>query len=55
MTDSQKLLIEYARDGSEPAFRELVTRYVGLVYSAALLLVDGDAHLAQDVTQTVFH
>jgi RNA polymerase sigma factor (sigma-70 family) len=54
MTDSQTLLAEYARAGSESAFRELVTRYIGLVYSTALRLVDGDTHLAEDVAQTVF-
>jgi Sigma-70 region 2 len=54
MTDSRQLLAEYARDGSEAAFRELVTRYVDLVYSAANRLVENDAHRAQDVTQTVF-
>lgn len=54
MTDSRTLLSEYAENGSEAAFRELVTRYLGLVYAAALRLVDGDAHLAQDVAQTVF-
>src|ERR1017187_1497491 len=54
MTDSQTLLAEYARDGSESAFRELTARYLGLVYSTALRLLDGDAHLAEDVAQTVF-
>lgn len=54
MTDSHTLLAEYAETGSESAFRELVTRYFGLVYAAALRLVDGDAHLAEDVAQTVF-
>src|SRR5882724_6706075 len=54
MTDSQKLLAEYARTGSDAAFRELVTRYVDLVYSTALRLVGGDGHRAQDVTQIVF-
>ncbi len=54
MTDSQQLLAEYARTGSEAAFRELVTRYVDLVYSTALRLVGGDTHRAEDVTQTVF-
>src|SRR6476661_3572184 len=53
MTDSQALLAEYAKNGSEPAFRELVGRYVGLVYCTALRLVGGDTHLAEDVAQIV--
>ncbi|MCX6923111.1 MAG: sigma-70 family RNA polymerase sigma factor [Verrucomicrobia bacterium] len=54
MTDSQRLLVEYAKNGSESAFRELVSRYSNLVYSTALRLVGGDTHLAEDVAQTVF-
>jgi RNA polymerase sigma factor (sigma-70 family) len=54
MTDSQKLLAEYARNGSESAFRELVARYINLVYSTALRLVGGNTQLAEDVAQTVF-
>ena len=54
MTESQTLLAEYARIGSEAAFTELVTRYIGLVYSTSLRLVNGDTHLAEDVAQTVF-
>jgi len=54
MTDSQTLLSLYARTGSESAFRELVSRYIDLVYSAAFRLVGGDAQAAQDVAQTVF-
>jgi RNA polymerase sigma factor (sigma-70 family) len=54
MTDSQSLLAEYAQTGSEPAFKELVSRYINFVYSTALRLVGGDAHLAEDVAQTVF-
>lgn len=54
MTDSQSLLADYVRTGSDRAFRDLVTRYVDLVYSTALRLVNGDAHRAEDVTQTVF-
>ena len=54
MTDSQQLLVEYVRTGSEAAFRELLTRYTDLVYSAAVRLAGGDTHLAQDVTQNVF-
>src|SRR5580704_16801677 len=54
MTDSQRLLADYAKHGSEAAFRELVTRYLDLVYSTALRLAGGDTHLAEDVAQTVF-
>lgn len=54
MADSQNLLAQYARHGSESAFQELVSRYLGLVYSTALRLVGGDTHLAEDVAQTVF-
>jgi RNA polymerase sigma factor (sigma-70 family) len=54
MTDSHELLAEYAATGSEAAIRELVTSYLDLVYSAAVRLVDGDAHRAEDVAQTVF-
>jgi len=54
MTDHRTLLADYVANGSEDAFRELVTHYVDLVYSTALRLVNGDTHRAEDVTQTVF-
>ena len=54
MTDSHTLLALYVRTGSESAFRELVSRYLDLVYSTAYRLVGGDAQSAQDVAQTVF-
>ena len=54
MTPDSELLRRYARTNSEDAFAELVRRHVNLVYSAALRQVNGDAHLAQDVAQTVF-
>ena len=54
MTESQKLLAEYAANASEAAFGELVARYVDFVYSTARRLVGAEAHLAEDVTQTVF-
>jgi len=54
MTQCQPFLAEYAATGSETAFRELVAGYLGLVYSAALRLVEGDAHQAEDIAQTVF-
>ncbi|PWU08454.1 MAG: hypothetical protein C5B50_29680 [Verrucomicrobia bacterium] len=54
MTTGEQLVAEYAETGSETAFREVVERYVNLVYSSALRLMNGDAFLAQDVAQTVF-
>src|SRR3989441_4576471 len=54
MADDEQLLRQYAEERSESAFGELVSRYIDLVYSAALRVVNGDAQLAQDVTQTVF-
>jgi RNA polymerase sigma factor (sigma-70 family) len=54
MTTDSQLLASFARTNSEDAFAELVQRHVHLVHSAALRQVNGDAHLAQDVAQTVF-
>jgi len=54
MMDDSTLLRRYARDRSEGDFAELVRRHLNLVYSAALRQVNGDTHLAQDVTQLVF-
>ncbi len=54
MNDDTQLLRQYAREGSDQAFRELVERHVGLVHATARRLVAGDTHLAQDVTQIVF-
>ncbi len=54
MTEDTALLSQYAAEGSEAAFAELTRRHVDLVYSAALRLVNGDVHSAQDVTQQVF-
>jgi len=54
MTSDSELLRRYVEKNSEEAFAELVQRHVSLVYSAALRQVNGDAHLAQDVSQKVF-
>jgi len=54
MDNDRQLLRRYAAEGSEAAFGELVARHVNLVYSAALRRTGGDAHLAQDIAQTVF-
>ena len=48
------LLADYVTKGSEQAFPELVGRYVNLVYSTGMRLVNGDTHLAEAVAQTVF-
>src|SRR5476651_1512183 len=53
MTDDLDLLRQYARNHSETAFAELVTRHVNLVYSVALRQVR-DEHLAGEITQAVF-
>jgi RNA polymerase sigma factor (sigma-70 family) len=54
MKDDAQLLRDFAETRSEAAFAEIVRRQVALVHSAALRQVNGDAHLAQDVTQLVF-
>ena len=53
MNDDIALVREYAATQSDSAFETLATRYVNLVYSAALRQVC-DPHLAEDVTQAVF-
>jgi hypothetical protein len=50
MDEDAELLSRYAAERSEAAFAELTRRHVDLVYSAALRLVNGDVHSAQDVT-----
>lgn len=54
MIPDGQLLRRDTETNSESAFTELVERHLALVYSAALRQVNGDAHLAQDVAQTVF-
>ena len=54
MTSDGELLRRYAETNSEDSFAELVRRHLDLVFSAALRQVNGDAHLAQEVAQTVF-
>lgn len=52
--DDRSLLGAYATGRSEEAFGILVRRHLALVYSAALRLLGGDAHRAEDVSQAVF-
>src|SRR6187402_2518307 len=54
MDDDSELLRRYATTRDEAAFAELVKRRLPLVYHAALRRVNGDATLAEEVTQSVF-
>ena len=47
------LLRQYAADQSDPAFAELISRHVNLVYSTALRQT-GNPHAAEEITQAVF-
>lgn len=54
MDDDAQLLRRYAREGAEEAFAELVRRHLGLVYGSAVLRVNGNVALAEEVAQGVF-
>jgi RNA polymerase sigma factor (sigma-70 family) len=52
MTD-QKLIRQYVADGSQDAFRQIVTRYLKMVYATCLREMQ-NAEMAQDAAQLVF-
>lgn len=54
MIEDSELLQRYASERSETAFAELVSRHINAVYAGALRRLNGDRHLAEDVTQRVF-
>src|SRR4051812_2973139 len=54
MTSDAELLDRYITTRCEPAFTELVQRYLRLVYLVALRQTGGNAFLAEDITQAVF-
>lgn len=53
METDLELLKQYAREGVESAFAEIVRRHINLVYSAAVRQVHS-AQLAEEVAQSVF-
>lgn len=54
MNEDTLLLHDFVKSHSEEAFTTLVQHHLPMVHATALRRVGGDAHLAQDVAQTVF-
>jgi DNA-directed RNA polymerase specialized sigma24 family protein len=52
--ETDELIRDYVKSGSETAFKELVDRYINLVYSAALRRSGSDSNQIEDIVQTVF-
>lgn len=55
MTEDSQLLTRFVRDSDQVAFRAWVDHRLPLVYSAAMRILNGDQHLAEDVAQQVFN
>ena len=53
MATDELLLHRYSNAGDPAAFRGLVDRYAGMVYSISLRIT-GDRHIAEDVSQDCF-
>jgi len=53
MIDDRELIRRYSQEGSQEAFRELISRHLNLIYAAALRQTR-NAHDAEEVVQTVF-
>jgi RNA polymerase sigma factor (sigma-70 family) len=54
MNPDCELLRRYAEEADDAAFTEVVRRHVNLVFASAVRLLNGNAAMAQDVTQVVF-
>lgn len=54
MSGTNALLADFVQNGSEQAFRDLVEAYLNMVYSTALRRVNGNRHLAEDISQQIF-
>jgi RNA polymerase sigma factor (sigma-70 family) len=54
MTEDASDLRQFVEKNDEEAFGKIVTRHFDLVHGAAFRLLNRDASLAEDVTQTVF-
>lgn len=53
VTDDKELVRDYLTQGSDAAFRALVSRHIDLVYATALRQM-GEAEVAEEITQNVF-
>src|SRR4051812_33344501 len=54
MPTDAELLKRFVSDASQEAFKEIVSRNIGLVYRSALRQLGGNCHAAEDVAQSVF-